>query len=90
VAELYLTYPKTKASPIHALAGFSRVRVAAGATVPVQIKVDARQWSQVLDNGDRVILPGSYTLFVGGSQPGTDANGVSTTVKVAGKKKLPR
>ncbi|HUV97393.1 MAG TPA: glycoside hydrolase family 3 C-terminal domain-containing protein [Acidobacteriaceae bacterium] len=90
VAELYLTYPKTKTSPIHALAGFSRVRVAAGATVPVQIKVDARQWSQVLDNGDRVILPGSYTLFVGGSQPGTDANGVSTTVKVAGKKKLPR
>ncbi len=90
VAELYLTYPKTKTSPIHALAGFSRVHVAAGATVPVQIKVDARQWSQVLENGDRVILPGSYTLFVGGSQPGTDANGVSTTVKIAGKKTLPR
>ena len=90
VAELYLTYPKTKTSPIHALAGFSRVHVAAGATVPVQIKVDARQWSQVLENGDRVILPGSYTLFVGGSQPGTDASGVSTTVKIAGKKTLPR
>ena len=90
VAELYLTYPKTKTSPIHALAGFSRVHVAAGATVPVQIKVDARQWSQVLENGDRVILPGSYTLFVGGSQPGPDANGVSTKVKVAGKQKLPR
>ena len=90
VAELYLTYPKTKTSPIHALAGFSRVRVPAGATVPVQIKVDARQWSQVLENGDRVILPGHYTLFVGGSQPGLDANGVSTTVSVAGKKKLPR
>ncbi|HET9101572.1 MAG TPA: glycoside hydrolase family 3 C-terminal domain-containing protein [Acidobacteriaceae bacterium] len=90
VAELYLAYPKTKASPIHALVGFSRVHVAAGATVPLQITVDARQWSQVLDNGDRVILPGSYTLFVGGSQPGTDANGVSTTVNVTGKKKLPR
>ena len=62
VAELYLTYPKTKTSPIHALAGFSRVHVAAGATVPVQIKVDARQWSQVLENGDRVILPGSYKV----------------------------
>ncbi len=90
VAELYLTYPKTKTSPIHALAGFSRVHVAAGATVPVQIKVDPRQWSQVLENGDRVILPGSYPLFVGASQPGTDANGVSTTVKVSGKEKLPR
>jgi beta-glucosidase len=56
----------------------------------VQIKVDARQWSQVLENGDRVILPGSYTLFVGASQPGTNANGASTTVKVAGKKTLPR
>ena len=90
VAELYLTYPKTKTSPIHALAGFSRVHVVAGATIPVQIKVYPRQWSQVLDNGNRVILPGSYTLFVGGSQPGADANGVSTTVKVAGKKILPR
>ncbi len=90
VAELYLTYPKTRTSPIHALAGFSRAHVAAGATVPVQIKVDARQWSQVLESGDRVILPGSYTLFVGGSQPGTNANGVSTTVSVAGKKVLPR
>jgi beta-glucosidase len=90
VAELYLRYPKTKASPIHALVGFSRVHVPAGATIPVQIKVDARQWSQVLDNGDRVILPGSYTLFVGGSQPGANAGGVSATVMVAGKKTLPR
>jgi beta-glucosidase len=90
VAELYLTYPKTKTSPIHALAGFSRIHVAAGTTVPVQIKVDARQWSQVLENGDRLILPGNYTLFVGGSQPGSNASGVSTTVKVAGKKMLPR
>ena len=90
VAELYLTYPKTKTSPIHALAGFSRVHVSAGATVPVQIKVDPRQWSQVLENGDHVILPGSYTLFVGGSQPGADATGLSTTVSVAGKKTLPR
>jgi beta-glucosidase len=90
VAELYLTYPTTKTSPIHALVGFSRVHVAAGATVPVQIKVDARQWSQVLENGDHVILPGNYDLFVGGSQPGPNANGVSTTVKVSGKKLLPR
>jgi hypothetical protein len=44
----------------------------------------------VLGNGDRVILPGSYTMFVGGSQPGNDANGVTATVNVAGKKTLPR
>jgi beta-glucosidase len=90
VAELYLRYPKMKTSPIHALVGFSRVHVPAGATIPVQIKVDARQWSQVLDNGDRVILPGSYTLFVGGSQPGANAGGVSATMMVTGKKTLPR
>src|SRR6185437_1354494 len=88
VAELYLTYPKTKTSPIHALAGFSRVHVAAGATVPVPIKVNPRQWSQVLEDGDRVILPGSYTLFVGGSQPGTQVSGVTATVTVVGKKTL--
>jgi beta-glucosidase len=90
VAEVYLTYPPTKTAPIHALAGFSRVYIPAGDTRPVQIRVDARQWSQVLANGDRVILPGSYTLFVGGSQPGANANGVSTEVTVTGKKVLPR
>ncbi|MGO8721081.1 MAG: glycoside hydrolase family 3 C-terminal domain-containing protein [Acidobacteriaceae bacterium] len=90
VAEVYLTYPPTKTAPIHALAGFSRVHIPAGATRPVQIRVDARQWSQVLADGDRVILPGSYTLFVGGSQPGANANGVSTEVTVTGKKVLPR
>jgi beta-glucosidase len=95
VAELYLSYPASSSgtgqtAPIHALAGFSRVHVPAGATRPVRIRVDARQWSQVLADGDRVILPGSYTLFVGGSQPGANAGGVSTQVTVTGKKVLPR
>jgi beta-glucosidase len=90
VAEVYLSYPPTKTVPIHALAGFSRVHIPAGATRLVQIRVDAWQWSQVLADGERVILPGSYTLFVGGGQPGANANGVSTEVTVTGKKVLPR
>jgi beta-glucosidase len=95
VAEAYLSYPAPSSgsgqtTPMHALAGFSRVHVPAGATRTVRIRVDARQWSEVLADGDRVILPGRYTLFVGGSQPGANAGGVSTQVTVTGKKVLPR
>ena len=95
VEEAYLSYPAPSSETgqttlTHALAGFSRVHVPAGTTRTVRIRLDARQWSQVLADGDRVILPGSYTLFVGGSQPGANAGGVSTEVTVTGKQVLPR
>lgn len=88
VAELYVSYPPSPTVPIHALAGFSRVHLAAGATQHVTFSVDPRSLSQVLKDGQRVILPGRYTLYVGGSQPGPRATGVSDTLHVTGQKKL--
>ncbi|MEO6965648.1 MAG: glycoside hydrolase family 3 C-terminal domain-containing protein [Acidobacteriaceae bacterium] len=95
VAELYLRYPPAPGVPaalvpIHVLAGFVRVRVPARATRPVHINVDPRQLSQVLADGRREILPGKYTLFVGGSQPGPDVAGVSAHITVEGKQTLPQ
>lgn len=95
VAELYLTYPASPDVPAtlvpsHVLAGFVRVHVPARATRTVHITVGPRQLSQVLADGSRVILPGKYTLFVGGSQPGPDAVGVSTHLTVEGRQTLPR
>ncbi len=90
VAELYMSYPPSKTAPIHTLVGFSRVRIAAGATQRVHFTLAARAWSEVLADGERAILPGRYTLFVGGSQPGVNAVGVSAEVTIEGNKMLPQ
>ncbi len=90
VAELYMSYPPSKTAPMHALVGFSRVHIAAGATQRVHFALDARAWIEVLADGERAILPGRYTLFVGGSQPGANAGGVSTEVTIERNRGLPQ
>ena len=90
VAELYVSYPASQTAPIHSLVGFTRVNIPAGATRRVHFTLEPRRWSQVLDNGQRVILPGPYSVFVGGSQPGPNAEGVSAQLTMTGRKVLPQ
>ena len=71
VVELYLTKPKTDLSARYALAGFTRIHLRAGETRPVTLTLDARALSEVNAEGNRSVLPGNYTLSVGGGQPGT-------------------
>lgn len=89
VAELYLKYPESKTAPLQALAGFTRLHIAPGATEHVKFQVAPRSLSQVLANGDRMILPGSYSVFVGGSQPAADSQGVSAQFTIEGRRRLP-
>lgn len=88
VAELYVTYPASPTAPIHALAGFTRIHVAPGATQHVSLLVNSRSLSQVLADGKRVILPGTYTLSLGEAQPETSANQVSGSFNMVGQKAL--
>ncbi|HET9086261.1 MAG TPA: glycoside hydrolase family 3 C-terminal domain-containing protein [Acidobacteriaceae bacterium] len=88
VAELYVTYPASPTAPIHALAGFSRIHIAPGATQHVTFLVNSRSLSQVLPEGKRVILPGTYTLSLGEGQPGTGAEQVSSSFQMDGQKTL--
>ncbi|EQD41306.1 glucan 1,4-beta-glucosidase, partial [mine drainage metagenome] len=90
VAELYLKYPDSKTAPIRALAGFTRVHVAPGATQHVSFTLTPRSLSQVLTDGERFILPGNYNVFVGGSQPTSDSQGVSASFTIEGQQLLPR
>jgi beta-glucosidase len=85
VAEAYLTYPPSEDAPIHALAGFTRTHVPAGATRHVRFTLQARQISQVLPSGQRIVLPGEYTVFVGGSQPQRSAAGVTGNFIISGQ-----
>ena len=92
VVELYLKKPKNgddpAMSPAAALAGFTRVHLKAGETKDVMLKIDARALSQSDKDGNRSVLPGDYTVWLGGGQPGKSAGGEATltvtgTAKVA-------
>jgi beta-glucosidase len=49
-----------------------------------------RDLSQVNEKGEHAILPGNYSVFVGGRQPGEDSGGVEAKFEITGEKKLPR
>ncbi len=87
VVELYVTKPGDAAK--YALAGFSRVHLKAGETRPVSFTLDARALSQVDDKGVRAVVPGSYTISLGGGQPAY-ARVASATLRITGKVTLPK
>lgn len=90
VTQLYLEFPQTPGAPRRALRGFLRVRLPPGDARPLTFKLDPRDLSQVMESGERTIMPGSYTVFVGGSQPGEGAHGVEAKLQISGEKNLRR
>jgi beta-glucosidase len=90
VVELYLTQPKGYETPRYALAGFTRVHVAAHATAHVSITVDPRTLGQVDAKGNRVIVPGEYWVSVGGAQPDDSTQVQTASFRVTGTKQLDR
>jgi len=90
VVQLYLTQPKTPLTPLRTLAGFQRVHIEAGKTAHVTLDLDPRTLGQVNEKGDRVILPGTYTVAVGGAQPAEFPGAVSASFEVKGSVTLPR
>ncbi len=89
VAEIYLTFPKLPGAPIRALRGFTRVHIAAGQTARVRMTLNPRDLSHVNPAGDRIIAPGSYTLSIGGGQPGTSAPVAEAAFTITGQAQLP-
>jgi beta-glucosidase len=90
VVELYLEYPQSPGTPLRALKGFERVHLAPGETRHVAFKLNPRDLSQVTEKGEHRIMPGSYTVFVGGSQPTEGARGLEAKLQITGEVKLPR
>jgi beta-glucosidase len=90
VVELYLTQPKASETPIRVLAGFTRVHLGPGKSTHVGFKIDPRSIAQVDSNGTRMILPGDYTVSLGGAQLGDAASVQTGTFTVTGKAELPK
>ncbi len=89
VVELFLTFPKLPGAPLRALRGFTRVHIAAGETAHVRLNLAKRDLSMVDEKGNRIVAPGSYTLSVGGGQPGTSAPTAEAAFTINGKMDLP-
>jgi len=90
VVELYLTYPQSPGAPLRALKSFERVLLAPGEARHVTFKLSPRDLGQVTDEGEHRIIPGSYTVFVGGSQPTQGAPGLEAKFQITGEMELPR
>lgn len=90
VAELYLAAPTSATNPVRALEGFQRIHLAAGETKHITFTLRPRQLSEVAADGARTILPGTYMLYLGGSQPEAHGNSVSTQFQITGTQALPR
>jgi len=89
VVEAYLKTPQ-KDGPIQTLAGFNRINIPAGQSREVAISIDPRTLSSVDDQGNRSILPGKYTLTLGGAQPAEAQSKSEAGFTVTGTAPLPK
>jgi beta-glucosidase len=92
VSELYLIPPQSSLSPGRALAGFQRFHLSPGETRRLTFTLDSRTLSQVDEKGTRAVVPGTYRLSLGSSQPNGDADEAiqSAAFTITGTKELPR
>jgi beta-glucosidase len=90
VVELYLTQPKAFETPLRVLAGFKRVHLNPGESAHVSLIIDPRSLGQVDEKGNRVIVPGEYTVSLGGAQP-QDATSIQIgKFNITGRAELPK
>ncbi|MGH8299878.1 MAG: glycoside hydrolase family 3 C-terminal domain-containing protein, partial [Steroidobacteraceae bacterium] len=89
VVQLYLKFPDVAGAPLRALRGFRRIHLSPGQTQVVSFDLKRRDLSMVTQSGNRIVARGTYTVSVGGGQPGTGAPSVSGTFHVDGQIQLP-
>jgi beta-glucosidase len=71
--------------PIRQLKGFRRIHLEPGEQQTVRLCVMPMDMAMVSDAGEWVIEPGTFSIFVGGGQPGTGAPGAAAQFEVVGE-----
>jgi len=69
VVQLYLARPDIPGSPVRALAGFQRIKIAKGATEQIIFELKADTLSTVDESGKRAVVAGKADIWIGGGQP---------------------
>jgi beta-glucosidase len=87
VVELYLRGPQAGGAPLRTLRSFDRVNLQPGETRHVVFTLDPAHLSEVDEAGIRAMQAGSYTIFLGGGQPGQGA-GVEGQFSISGRQVL--
>lgn len=88
VVQVYLRDEQaTLPVPRHNLVGFTRLRLAPGASQRVQFEIPPKAFACVDDEGRWAIEPGRFTLFVGGGQPGAKG-GLSASIEMVSDHRL--
>lgn len=93
VVQVYASRKDIEGSPIRTLIGFKRVHIAKGQTQKVRFSFNARDLSNVDEQGVRALVPGKVDLWIGGGQPDqreglTPAAGVSLALEITQHKTL--
>jgi beta-glucosidase len=89
VVEAYLKTPQGD-GPIYSLVGFQRVHLSAGQSRDVSLELSPRSLSAVDSKGQRSILPGTYHLTIGSTQPSETAVKSAADFSVNGTVALPK
>ena len=71
--------------PRHKLCAFGRVKLAAGEEKTVCFELGAAAFQLIDENGDKVIEPGAFEIFIGGGQPDALTEKLTGTACVHGK-----
>ncbi len=69
VVQLYAARKDIDGSPVRTLVGFERIHIAKGKTKKITFTLDDRSLSTVNADGQRALVPGTVSLWVGGGQP---------------------
>jgi beta-glucosidase len=81
VVQVYVTYPTTTPNtiitPIRALRAFTRVTIPSGYTTTQTLTLSAESFTLVDESGFRQVIPGVYTVYIGGQQPNQQGSGKS-------------
>jgi len=88
VVQVYLTFPAVPGAPIRALRGFKRVHLEAGEETTLHFLLSPRDMSIVNNDGEIVVAPGKYTIWVGGARPGIGVPMLSKFFTVKGDLRL--
>ena len=89
VVEAYLKTPQSD-GPINSLVGFQRVHLNPGQSRDVTLELSPRSLSAVDAKGQRSILPGTYHLSVGSTQPSETTTKSEADFTVSGTVALPK
>ena len=89
VVQLYLGFPDLPGAPHIALRAFKRIHLEIGDEQKIRFLLDRRDLSMVTEAGVPVVAEGSYSVTVGGGQPGSGLPALTRGFTVKGNLTLP-